>query len=732
MTLPRRIGSCLVVFGLTVSTGTTGWGARSSAPPTATAATESNIMLVTVGFLEKSQLAHHPLDTELAGRFLDRYLDDLDGSRSLLLQSDVKEFATYRATLAQAIHKDGDTSAAHSIFARYLRRLRQRFAYTTHLLRTAKFDFTGHDIYAFDREHVERPRDLEAAEQLWRQQLRAEYLQEKLADKAPEQIVSALLRRRARLLATMKAVHDDEVLEIYLKALAHVYDPHTDYLGHEQMESLTIAMKLSLFGIGVSMEAEDGCYKIHELLPGGPALRSGQLKPGDRIVAIAQSRGDPVDIRSIPISRAMELMRGQKGTTVKLTILPTGAADGSVPKTVSLVRDEVKLEEQQAKARILDLPTETGHTLRLGVVDLPSFYVDVGGREDGEPLSATADVARLLAKLKKEHVRGVVLDLRGNGGGSLDQAISLTGLFIRQGPVVQTRDLEGEIEVGSDTDSTVQYDGPLVLLTNRFSASASEILVGALQDYGRALVVGDSSTFGKGTVQGILPLAPVMDAADFTHAYDPGALKVTLSKFYRPNGASTQLRGVASDIVLPSPSDLSDVNESTLKDPLPWDAVPAVPHEQLNQVQPYLSPLREGSRHRVNTEKEFTELAADVTWFKKSVTEKSVSLNEAERRQELALIKARQGERKHEELAHPNFQPTTYEITLKNASTPGLPLPMAATRSESPDSDILFHETIKILADYVDLLGSQSQRARLAGPYESGEPLRKAGRVGVR
>src|SRR5450631_1064223 len=724
MRLPRRVGACLVAFGLTASTGATGSGARPSAARTATATTESNIMLVTVGFLEKSQLAHHLLDTELAGRFLDRYLDELDGSRSLLLQSDVEEFAPYRATLAQSIHKDADTSAAHAIFARYLRRLGQRFAYTAQLLRAEKFDFTGHDVYAMDREHAERPRDLEAAKKIWRQQIRAEYLQEKLADKALEQIVPALLRREAQRLATMKAVHDDEVLEIYLNALAHVYDPHTGYLGREQMESLTIGMNLSLVGIGVSMEAGDGCYKIHELLPGGPALRSGQLKPGDRIVAIAQSSGEPVAIRNIPLPRAMELVRGQKGTTVKLTIIPAGAADGSLPKTVSLVRDEIRLEEQQAKARILDLATEQRHILRLGIIDLPSFYVDMGEGKGGEPRSATADVARLLAKLQKEHVRGVVLDLRGNGGGSLEQAISLTGLFIRQGPVVQTRGLEGEVEVGSDKDASVQYDGPLILLTSRFSASASEILVGALQDYGRALVVGDSSTFGKGTVQDLLPLAPVMDEADFTHAYDPGALKVTVSKFYRPNGDSTQLRGVASDIVLPSPSDLSDVNESTLKDPLPWDALPAVPHEQLNQVQPYLSTLRERSRHRLNTEKEFSYLAADVAWLKKSMTEKSVSLNEAERRQELAQIMARQDERKHEELAHPTFQPTTYEITLKNTSTPGLPPPIAAPKSESPYNDILLHEAVKILGAYVDLLGSQAKRVHFAGPEKSGEALR--------
>jgi carboxyl-terminal processing protease len=499
------------------------------------------------------------------------------------------------------------------------------------------------------------------------------------------------------------------------------------------MESLSIAMNLSLFGIGAALDTEDGYCKIHQLLPGGPALRSGLLKPGDRIVAVAQAGDEPVDVINMPLPRTVELIRGPKGTTVKLTILPAGAAEGTLTKTVSLVRDEIKLEDQQAKARILDLPPEKGRTLRLGVIDLPSFYTDMGGRKGTEPRSATADVSRLLAKLKKEHVRGVVLDLRGNGGGSLEEAISLTGLFIRQGPVVQTRGLEGQVEVGSDKDASVQYDGPLIVLTSRFSASASEILVGALQDYGRALVVGDSSTFGKGTVQSILPLGMMMDRAGFAHAYDPGALKVTMSKFYRPSGASTQLRGVASDIVLPSPSDFSDVNESSLKNPLPWDAVPAVPHEQLNRVQPYLATLREKSRHRVDTEMPFISLAEDVARLKKSMAEKSISLNEAERRQEIAQLKARQEERKQDELAHATIQPTTFEITLKNASSPGLPPAMVAKKGDktnrtegaaaSSDTDILLHETVRILGDYVDLLGIQPQGPRLAGPRKSASAL---------
>jgi carboxyl-terminal processing protease len=733
MKSPTRISPFLLVLGLAVGLSTIDLRGQAASARVATGTTEANITRLTTNLLEQSQFAHHPLDSELAGKFLDRYLDDLDGTRSLLLQSDVKEFASYRATLAQTTRSLGDTSAAHAIFSRYLQRLEQRVAYTTNLLRTAKFDFTGHDVYAVDREHAQWPRDLMAAQELWRQQIRAEYLQEKLADKGPEQIVSRLVRRQAQQLAIMKSLRSDEVLETYLNALAHVYDPHSDYLGHQEMETFSIAMKLSLFGIGASLESEDGYCKIRELLPGGPAARSGLLKPGDRILAVAQSSGEPVDVTDMPLSRVVELIRGPKGSTVRLTILPVGAADGSLPKTISLVRDEVNLEDQQAKARILELPTGQGTTVRLGVIDLPSFYADLGG--PGERRSATTDVAQLLKKLKAEHVRGVVLDLRRNGGGSLEEAVSLTGLFIREGPVVQTRGPRGDIGVDADTDPSVLYDGPLVLLISRFSASASEILVGALQDYGRGVVVGDSSTFGKGTVQNLLPLALVMDKMGLAHAYDPGALKVTIRKFYRPNGASTQLRGVASDIVLPSPSDFSEVSESTLKDPLPWDTVAPAPHERLSRVQPYLSALREKSLRRVATEKGFALLADDLARVRKSLATKSVSLNEAERRQDLAQSKARQDERERESRIHPAARPATYEITLKNVSSPGLPPPMAATKSAAPaqvtdpssapnaldrvpigrpaDDDIVLNETVKILADYVNLLNAP---ANTAGP----------------
>jgi len=681
---------------------------------------------MTTSLLEHSQFAHHPLDHELAGKFLDRYLDALDPAHVLFRQSDVDEFDAYRDGLARATRRQGDTRPARAIFARYLERLGQRAVYVTNELQTAKFDFTGHDVYHYDRANAPWPADRTAAQALWRQQLRAEYLQEKLNDKTPAEIAKTLEHRYGQLSRTMGELSRDEVLEIYLDALAHVYDPHSDYLGHEQLDSFSIAMNLSLFGIGATLQSEDGYCKIHDLVPGGPAARSGLLKPGDRIIAVAQGGQAPVDVVNMPLARAVELIRGPKGSVVRLTLIPASAADDSVHKTITLVRDEVKLADQQAKARIVDLPTSPDHTLRLGVIDLPSFYAGMDGERGNSHRSATADVAELLTKLKAEHVRGVILDLRRNGGGSLEEAINLTGLFIRQGPVVQTRGPAGDLEVGSDTDARVQYDGPLLVLTSRYSASASEIVAGALQDYGRAVVVGDTSTFGKGTVQSILPLAPLMDRSDLAYAYDPGALKVTIRKFYRPSGASTQLKGVASDIVLPSPSDVSDVSESAMKDPLPWDTAPAADYEPLDRVQPYLTALRADSARRVAREKDFTYLSEDLARLRKSLTTKTVSLNEAERRQEMAQAKARQQAIAKEDQAFQATAPTTYNITLQNAELPGLPPPVTYTNSatvtattkmpaddadaaddganNAPARDVILTEAERILADYVSLL----------------------------
>ena len=405
-----------------------------------------------------------------------------------------------------------------------------------------------------------------------------------------EEIIETLNHRYHRNLRFFEDWDNEDVLQAYLTALAHVYDPHSDYLDRRQLEQFSISMNLSLFGIGAELTvSEDGYCTIHRLLPGGPAIKSKLIKENDRIVAVAQSNQPPVDVVDMSLPKAVQLIRGPKGTEVRLTIIPAGA-DASTRKVLSLIRDAIPLEEQAAKAKIIELPDTRGGNLRLGVIDLPSFYATFeapNSRDKPEPKSTTADVARLLTKLKAENVAGVILDLRRNGGGSLEEAIKLTGLFIKTGPVVQVRDENGNVQQADDPDPSVLYDGPLVVLTSRYSASASEIVAGALQDYGRALIVGDASTHGKGTVQSVNQLSqfrPFAHATDRSLTNDPGALKLTIKEFFRPSGTSTQLKGVIPDIVLPSvASESKDIGESALENPLPCETIPSA---KIRPLQP--------------------------------------------------------------------------------------------------------------------------------------------------
>ncbi|GAA5121407.1 carboxy terminal-processing peptidase [Luteolibacter yonseiensis] len=683
-------------------------------------ATDAATTMLTSKILEQSQFAHQELDEKLAGRFLDRYLDTLDGNRMVFLQSDIDEFAKSRAKLADATRSDGDSSLAHTIFKRYLERLDERVAFISDMLKTGKFDFTGDETFNYDRKDAPHPADIAAAKAIWTQQLRYEYLQEKLAGKKEEQIQKTLGNRSSRIADTMRKFDDKAVLEIYLESLAQVYDPHSDYMGPEQTKSFETSMNLSLTGIGATLRSVDGYCKVAELVPGGPADRSGLIKPGDSIIGVSQKQGDEyTDLIDLPLPKAVEMIRGKKGTTVYLNIIPAKAADESVRKSISIVREEIKLEDQQAKARVMDLPSGDDQKQRIGIIDLPAFYAGEGTAKSG-PTSCTADVARIINKLKQENVTGIILDLRQNGGGSLQEAIDLTGLFIPSGPVVQTRNMQGRTEVGKDTDDQVLYDGPLVVLTSRFSASASEIVAGALQDYGRAVVVGDTSTFGKGTVQTIVPLSRIMQSEGIVPGSDPGVLKVTISKFYRPSGKSTQLEGVKADIVIPSLTDMPEIGESDLKNPLPWDTIAAAKFTPANRVTASIDTLRSRSTERVAKDEDFTDLKSEIERYRKLRDEKSVSLNEDKRKQEKAVLKARVEELKKQRLARATPEPTTYEVTVKNSNKPGLtdlykpkarPINLAADADEeedaiddSPAHDLVLKEAQNILLDYSNLL----------------------------
>ena len=507
-----------------------------------------------------------------------------------------------------------------------------------------------------------------------------------------EEIVDTLSHRYYRSLRFFTEWNNEDVLQVYLTALAHVYDPHSDYLGHAQLEQFAIGMNLSLFGIGAELQNEDGYCKIRRLLPGGPAVKSKQFKVDDRIVAVAQGNQPAVDIVEMSLNKAVQLIRGPKGTEVRLTIIPAGG-DASNRKVVSLIRDEISLPDYAAKAKIIETTDRHGGTVRLGVIDLPTFYATFetsSSKDKPEPKSTTADVAKLLDKLKEENVAGVILDLRLNGGGSLEEAIKLTGLFIKAGPVVQVRDEKAHIQTLDDDDPAVRYDGPLVVLTSRHSASASEILAGALQDYGRALIVGDSSTHGKGTVQSVNPLRPFIRYTDDTVTNDPGALKLTIKKFFRPSGLSTQLKGVVPDIVLLSVANESkDIGEIALENAMPCSTNPPAKYDHFNLVEPYLPELRTRSAERVAADPEFAFVREDIELFKKRQADKTISLNEKQRLKEQAEAEARQKARDKERLARAEPQEKVYEITLKQADLPGLPPPVAKTNA--PLAKLSFH-----------------------------------------
>jgi len=653
------------------------------------------VAFITAYMLEKLEYMQHPFDQMISTRLFDSYLTSLDPQHLHFLQSDLAEFAGYRTNLDRMTMRRSevaDTRPAYEIFYRYMDRLRQHVAYVDELLKTEKFDFTSNDRITLNRHDLPYPKNLDEAKKIWRDRLRYEYLSEKISretkgtnetasadvntDKSSppksvhDQIVEALGKSYHRTLKVFEDWDSSDVLNDYLEWLARSYDPHSDYQGPMEYEDFAMQMNLSLFGIGAELRSEDGYCKI-EVLLNGPAKLSKKIKVGDRILAVAQSNQPPVDIFEMPLNKAVRLIRGPKGTEVRLTIIPAGAPD-SAQQVVTLTRDEIKLENGEAKGKIFEVPDAKGTTTRLGVIDLPSFYATIDDQGNPTPKSTTADVAHLLKKFREAKVAGVILDLRRNGGGSLEEAIRLAGLFIKEGPVVQIRRANGDIEVREDTDPSIEYDGPLILLTSRLSASASEIVAGALQDYGRALIVGDISTFGKGTAQQLFPLGKISALASLSH--DPGTLKLTNSKFYRASGASTELKGVAADIVLPSLwNDSTEVGESTLDNHFPWDTIKSSRFDKVNMVQSVLPELAKRSSERIATNQDFIYLREDIERMHKQREDKTVSLNEKQELDYREGIIAEHKLRDKERATRKTVDPKVYDLTVAQSLLPGLP-----------------------------------------------------------
>jgi carboxyl-terminal processing protease len=700
-------------------------------PRTIQAKSDEEQICVSVGrLLEEGHYTHQPLNDEMSRKFLRTYLELLDFSHLFFTQQDVDAL---NAKYGTSIDDDvllGNLKPAYEIYDLYTKRVDARMAKIKELLKEPP-DYKTDDTIELSRQKSVWPKDEADADKLWHGRIASELLQEKLSEHPIEPGPQLVSRRYDRLARNVHEEDRDEQVKLFLDALAQTYDPHSEYLSKSDLKNFSINMGLSLVGIGAMLRTEDGYAKIESLVVGGPAQADGRLKVGDRITAVGQGGSELVDCRDMRLDKVVEMIRGKKGTRVHLLVIPSDAADPSKRKNVELVRDEIKLKDQEARADIIIKKDADGNPVKLGWITLPSFYADM----DKHQKSTTRDVLALLKRLKKENIAGLVVDLRRNGGGSLEEAISLTGLFLKSGPIVQTKGSNGNIVVSSDPDPGIAYGGPMVVLTSRQSASASEIFAAALQDYGRAVIVGDKNTFGKGTVQTILEIGRFTSLLG-SRSQDDGALKLTIQKFYRVAGGSTQLHGVASDVVLPTLTDLPEYGEGGLKNCLPYDEVPKARYTKWSDTHSlFIDELKHRSADRVQNSSEFHYVMEDMERLRHKLDENRISLNEDVRRKELDEDKVRKETRSKERLARHDEEPRVYRLTLDTVDKPNLQLimfpgklaqaktkgvstkvaPEAAADSDSeevgagtddtkePALDPERDETLNILNDLVDL-----------------------------
>src|SRR5438105_2236299 len=702
----------------------------SSTPPALQAKSDAEQICVSVGrLLEEGHYTHQQLNAEMSQKFLRNYLELLDFSHLFFTQKDVDALTgKYGTALADDVLL-GNLKPAYEIYDLYQKRVDERVAKIKELLKQP-MDFKTDATVELRREKAPWPKDEAEADELWRGRIANELLQEKLSEHPIEPGPQLVGRRYDRIARNVHEEDREEQVKLYLDALAQSYDPHSEYLSKADFKNFNIQMGLSLVGIGAMLRTEDGYAKIESLVPGGPAQVDGRLKVGDRITAVGQGQGEFVDVRDMRLDKVVEMIRGKKGTKVRLLAIPANAPDPSQRKNVELVRDEIKLKDQEARADIIIKKDENGNSVKLGWLTLPSFYADM----DRHSKSTTRDVLALLKRLKKENIGGLVVDLRRNGGGSLEESISLTGLFLKSGPIVQTKGSNGNIVISSDPDPGIAYSGPLIVLTSRQSASASEIFAAALQDYGRAVIVGDKNTFGKGTVQTILPIGRFTSLLG-SRSDDDGELKLTIQKFYRVAGGSTQLHGVASDVVLPSLTDLPEFGEGALKNCLPYDEVPKARYTKWSDSHSlFIDQLKRRSAERVQNDPEFHYVSEDMGRLRQKLNDNRISLNEDVRRKELEDDKIRKETRSKERLARHEEEPRIYRLTLDTVDKPNLQLIMfpgklaAAKKSgvstkvapeaaSDADSDLIGgeddtkepaidperDETLNILSDLVDL-----------------------------
>lgn len=657
---------------------------------------------LTSEFLTRFHYKPVPLDDKLSAVVMDRFIDSLDPERLIFLQSDIDSFMTSSKKIDDAIQKQ-DLSIPFAIFNIYQERITDRITYARNLLKD-NFDFTVEESYPLARDKGPWPKTSAERDDLWRKRVKNDWLRLKLAGKNDVDIRETLGKRYDNSLARVFKSKPEDVFQTFMAAYTTSVDPHTDYFGAKASAEFDISMKLSLVGIGAVLQERDDYTTIRELVAGGPAQLSGKVAVGDRIVGVGQDKDGPIkEVVGMRLDEVVELIRGAKGTVVRLDILPADAGPDARHHIVSLVRDKISLDKQAAKQTILSVK-DGDNTRKIGVITLPAFYEDIEARRKGDKdyRSASRDVEKLITELKKEKVDGILFDLRNNGGGSLSEAIDLTGLFIGKGPVVQQRNAKGEVKVESDDLPVPAWDGPLGVLINRGSASASEIFAAAIQDYGRGVVIGEPS-FGKGTVQTVVNLDEVVNNPEPQF----GELKFTVAQFFRVNGGTTQLRGVTPDIELPGLYNLESFGESSFKNALPWTEIKPAKYKPTGDVKKLIPSLQQLHSKRVENEPEFQSFVQDIDTLQQDREKKSISLNETERRDEM---KARADRLKSRGQDTAEIESSSDDGLQANERS--LSADLAIEQARAKAKDVLQNEAAAITADLADLQSARVNSAQ--------------------
>ncbi|WP_168216542.1 carboxy terminal-processing peptidase [Pseudomonas sp. SG-MS2] len=637
-----------------------------------------------VELLKRHHYSKPPLDDARSVIIYDSYIKLLDPARSYFTAADIAEFDKWKRQFDDFL-KSGNLDPGFTIYKRYLDRVKQRLDFALAELNKGvdKMDFTAKETLLIDRKDAPWLKNQAELDDLWRKRVKDEVLRQKIAGKEPKQIQETLTKRYKNQLSRLDQTRAEDIFQAYINTFAQSYDPHTNYLSPDNAENFDINMSLSLEGIGAVLQSDNDQVKIVRLVPAGPAAKTKQVAPADKIIGVAQGNKEMVDVVGWRLDEVVKLIRGPKGSVVRLEIIPaSNAPSDQTSKVVSITREAVKLEEQAAKKSVLKLK-QAGRDYKLGIIEIPAFYLDFKAYRAGDPeyKSTTRDVKKLLTELQKEKVDGVVIDLRNNGGGSLQEATELTSLFIEKGPTVLVRNSDGRVDVLEDENPGAFYKGPLVLLVNRLSASASEIFAGAMQDYHRALIIG-GQTFGKGTVQTIQPL-------------NHGELKLTLAKFYRVSGQSTQHQGVLPDIDYPSIIDTKEIGESALPEAMPWDTIRPVVKPAADPFKPFLAQLKAQHEARSDKDAEFTYIRDRLALTQKLMNEKTVSLNEQDRRARHDEIEAKQLALENIRRKAKGEEPLK---ELKKEDEDALPTKDENTK---PEDDAYLSETGRILIDYL-------------------------------